>query len=218
MFKSSIPWLTCLAIGFAGQLNGATVGQVTDFETDRDGWLHPRNSAFQTTIVPDGGGNVLSVTSSGTTGVGSRLLVPNLSAAWVGDYTAAGVTGIRMDIRNTNLLTLSMRVAVDGAGGRWVSTTPVVLTTGQSGNFVFALDAGSMTSAGGANLNATLSSLTQIRVLHNAGAPSYLGDQVAGSFTLDNITLIPEPSTSILVLVGLGGMLLVRHKPQPRTS
>ena len=94
---------------------------------------------------------------------------------------------------------------------------PVALTPGDRGTFTFNLDNASLGAAGGNNLATALADVTQIRILHNPSSGSYLGAAVAGSFTVDNIrlltaTAIPEPSSSLMLL--LGSAILFKRKRQ----
>ena len=196
----------------------ATLAHTSDFEGGNiDGWLHPisNGNSNQTSIQIDGPfNNVLLVTSSGASGAGSRLVVPNESAPWTGNYTAAGVTGVQMDLVNNSGQLLSMRIGIEGGSSqnRWTSSTPIELAPSERGTFLFQLDSNSLSSAGGSDLTAALADVTQIRILHNATAGDFRGDLVSGSFTVDNITLVPEPTSSLMLALGLTTLLMKRNK------
>lgn len=215
MVMSGISWsLFCLSI-VGGQVFAATLSHSIDFETgSKDGWQHPVASGNQTAIQMDGPlNNILLVTSSGGSGPGSRLVVPNTTDPWKGNYTAAGITAVEMDLVNNSGLTLSMRVGIEGGapGNRWTSITPVSLSPSQRGTFRFDLDSSSLSAAGGNNLTTALVDVTQIRILHNPNAGDFKGANVSGSFTVDNITLVPEPSSSSMFFIG-STILLIRRK------
>jgi len=53
------------------------------------------------------GDNFLLLTSSGTGGPGGKMVIFNESQ-WTGDYIAAGVTGVRLDVNNVGATTLSL--------------------------------------------------------------------------------------------------------------
>lgn len=198
-----------------GQVFSATLAHSSDFEaSNKDGWQHPVSSGNQTAIQMDGPFNhILLVTSNGGGGAGSRLVVPNTTDTWQGNYTASDITGVQMDLVNNSGITLSMRVGIEGgaSGNRWTSTTPVSLTPSQRGTFRFDLDSSSMSAAGGNNLATALADITQIRILHNPNTGDYKGASVSGSFTVDNITLVPEPSSSAMILLG-SIIFLIRRK------
>ena len=139
----------------------------------------------------------LSVTSSGGNGAGSRLVVPNFTAAWTGDYSAAGITGVTADLTNNSGLTLDLRIGVSGpSGNRWV-TSAHTLNTSDTGNYFFSLDPSNFVSAGGSDLAAALANVEEIRLLHNSTV-DWKGARVQASFLADNITLVPEPSSLML--------------------
>ncbi|MFK7909275.1 MAG: PEP-CTERM sorting domain-containing protein [Akkermansiaceae bacterium] len=198
-----------------GQLTAATLAHSSNFEgSNKDGWQHPVFSGNQTSIQPDGPFNsILLVTSSGGGGVGSRLVVPNSTPNWTGNYSAAGITAVKMDLVNNSGLNLSIRIGVEGGAGgnRWTSIVPVSLSPSQRGTFRFDLDSSSLGAAGGNDLAAALADISQIRVLHNPNAGDFKGAAVPGSFTVDNITLVPEPSSSAMFFAACA-ILLIRRK------
>jgi hypothetical protein len=78
---------------------------VDTFEDGSDfGWHVGGPSSYPPTVIdsggPAGGGDgYLELTSVGGSGPGSRLVVI-AGAAWTGDYVAAGVTSIALDVIN----------------------------------------------------------------------------------------------------------------------
>lgn len=207
---------TLLALSVYHQsTHAATLAFTSDFENgNTEGWTHPIGNSNQTTLLADGPSNtVLRVTSSGAGGPGSRLVVPNTTSDWIGDYIAAGITAVTMDLNNTGSLTLSIRLGLSGTGSnRWTSTNAVVLTPGQSGTFRFEINSSALSAAGGSDLNAALTNVTQVRILHNASAGDFRGANVAGEFTVDNITLAPEPSATAMGALGMIFVLLKRRR------
>jgi hypothetical protein len=132
----------------------------------------------------------LLVTATGNQGAGGRIAVYNQSQ-WTGDYLTAGVTVVSMHLNNFSTTQLSMRIVMRGAGGDFWSVNPVVLPA-QSGWQVvqFSLAASDLT--GGANLAATLSNVTQVRIIHSV-AGGYQGDIVDATLGIDNITAADNP-------------------------
>lgn len=198
-----------------GDLLAATLAHSSDFESgNKDGWQHPVVNGNQTNIQSDGPVNdILLVTSSGGSGAGSRLVVPNSTAAWTGNYSSAGITGVQMDLVNNSGSNLSIRVGIEGGSGgqKWISIMPVSLSPSNRGTFLFKLDSSSMSSPNGSNFAAALADVSQIRILHNPTAGDFKGAKVPGSFTVDNITLVPEPSSSTMILLA-SSLLLIRRK------
>ncbi|MGB0775396.1 MAG: hypothetical protein ACPG32_07655 [Akkermansiaceae bacterium] len=193
--------------------HAATLNLTSDFESDRDGWVHPVNSPNQTMVQSDGPFNqVLYVSSSGGSSAGSRLVVPNDSTAWIGDYTAAGITAVEMDLVNNSSSTLMMRLGIEGGGpgNRWTSSSPVTLNSSDRGRF--RLEFSDLSSAGGNDLSAALANVSQIRILHTTSTGEWKGDNVSASFIVDNITLVPEPSSLAFFLITAATLLPLRRR------
>src|SRR5581483_2000591 len=116
-----------------GRAQSITFGQVDMFDPPPAtspplGWS---GSAPNITVVGGGQGGAndhyLQLSSTGSFGAGSRLVMFN-QAQWHGDYTAAGVNEIQIDLINFSATAVAMRVALKDAAGRsdgYVSTTPV---------------------------------------------------------------------------------------------
>jgi hypothetical protein len=209
-------WLAVWGVGFllAGSLHaGVGAGEIDDFEDGTtEGWQQPASSLVVN--QPDGGpggvgDNYLEVTSTGTTGPGSRLVVVN-EAQWTGDYTLLGpAVEISMMLKNFGPVPgvgptsdLHIRLGVErslgdlvGAGGQWVSTNAVVVPNdGQWHAASFVLDVSEMTQVNGPDsLPAVLAEVTQMRILSAEAAPSWTGDQIAGQLGVDAISITQVP-------------------------
>ncbi len=184
-----------------------TLGQTEDF-SGIHGWDSGSPNPFPPQVVPDSGplgagDSALRITSNGGTGPGGRLIVFN-ETLWTGDYPAAGILAIAADLRNGGSTPLSIRLAVNGAGGWFVtSVAPVAAFSGWV-NQVFDLRPSALTSAGGLDAAATLSAVSELRVLHSA-AVDFRGARVSSSLLLDNLRAVPEPSGVLIVaLAGFG--------------
>lgn len=147
------------------------------------------------------GDTSLRVTSNGGSGAGSRLLVYN-ETAWTGDYLGQGIVSIAASLRNGGSTQLSMRLAFNGPGGWFV--TPATQLTAFSGwnSKIFDIKPASLVSAGGSNAIATMSAVSQMRILHSS-ATDFRGAALSGSFLVDNIRAIPEPSVLPLAFAGI---------------
>lgn len=190
-YLMSICWI-CLCLAQAqAQI---TVGQVDDFEdgTEQD-WedggsgsnSEPVNIA---TGGPDGANdNYLSNTALGGTGEGSRMVMFN-SAQWGGAYTAAGVQSISFDARAiTNDLTI--RIAMDGDGGRICTQTAVPLVAGADWDtYAISITPDSFVLVdGGTNIEQTLADVSTLRILSNP-TPAWRGEAIMATLDMDNIT------------------------------
>lgn len=190
-----------------------TLYQVEDF-SGVHAWTSGDPNPSPPVIVPDsglsgGGDNSLRVTSNGGSGPGGRLIVYN-QTLWTGDYTAAGISAVAADLRNTGTNTLSFRLAFNGPGGWFVTPATQVAAFSGWSRQVFQIAATSLLSAGGDNASSTLAAVSELRILHST-AVDFRGARVSSSFMVDRIQAVPEPS--VLVITGLavlGGILRKR--------
>lgn len=165
----------------------------------------------------------LQLHSSGNLGPGGRLTVVNFNGQWMGNYLAAGVTGIALDANNTGSTDLHLRLLfedpifappLDVAA----SAIPIVLPAGSGWqHLVFPLvGPGGLATLQG-NLNTLLGNTTAIRIFHlDAGSPpADRGDPIAATLGVDNITALAAPEPSGLALLGTGAaaaLVLRRRK------
>lgn len=200
----------CLA---APSFGGVLPGEIDDFEDGTtENWGHGQATGLVVN-VPDGGpggvgDNYLRVTSTGTSGPGSRMLVLN-RAQWIGDYTAVGpAVEISMMLKNegpapgvVGLADLHVRLGVTneipellGTFGEYVSTTAVdVPADGAWHPASFLLDTGSMTSVGGTDPLATvLAAVTELRII-SAASPDWIGDVISNRMGVDAISITMTP-------------------------
>ena len=205
----------------------AVIGQIDTFEDGTtQGWV-VGVGPFQPVVpfppvnVASGGpggvnDNFLRLTSTGQSGSispGSRLTALNASQ-WSGDYLAAGIGAIEMDVRNFGASDLSLRLLFqDGMGGPPTavafSTNALVLPTGGGWtHVVFPIAPSDLTAALG-SVSDALSTATMLRIFHGA-APAFPGEQTAGVLGIDNIRAlavapVPEPATILTLALGLAG-------------
>jgi hypothetical protein len=223
-----------LAVGLATPVRAELmVGQVDTFEDGTtQGWtaggllgVPPNPPANIATGGPAGAGDsFLQITAVGGSGPGSRLSAFNLTQ-WAGDYTAAGITEIRMDVRNFGPADASLRLLLaDPAGGppSNIAITQAIFVPGGGDwtSVTFAIDAASLIPILGSAATA-LSSATELRIFHNP-APDFSGPPngppaVNVVLGVDNIRAVPEPAAMLLMVVGLlaviGGACTSRRTP-----
>lgn len=127
------------------------------------------------------------------------MIIRNLTQ-WTGDYTTEGIVAIKMDVRAVTS-DLTIRVATSGPGGKFCSTTGVLVTAGSGWTqVVIPFTAADLTSVSDGNgggppgfdAAATLAAANRLRIL-SAVSPSFIGDFINGEMHLDNI----EASTTL---------------------
>src|SRR5690606_1652085 len=123
------------------------------------------------------GDSALRITGNGG-GPGGRLVALE-STLWTGDYVAAGVSGISIDLRNAGSNGLSVRLAFNGPGGWFVTPAAPLPDFGGWTARQFETTPGSLVSAGGDDVAATLGGVTEMRLLHSP-APDFRGPSVSG--------------------------------------
>lgn len=185
-----------------------TLSQVETFDsptTWRIGMLNFGIPSIQPNLGPNGGGDFALLTSSSPgNGPTSRLVIFN-TIDWAGDYTSAGVSSLRMDLRNTGSGNLFIRIAVNGPGGWFVTDGQAVNSGLGYASYLFDIRPASlspgktMTSPLGDDVQATLSSVTQVRILHSVADASVIGEVANAQLRIDNITAVPEPRVPLLL-------------------
>jgi hypothetical protein len=199
-----------IGLGLVGA--GATSAQAINIgvlDNFQDGTL--MNWLGGTTITNVGGGQggaldrYLSVDANGNTGgSGSKVGCHNSDGRWAGNYIAAGVTGIQVDMINLNTTTLQMRLVVFGLGSRWTSSTAVTLSPGSGWQHVmFPINPSSLTRVlGSATFTDTLSDANQIMFRHDGGTPSSGGEAINGTVGMDNLLAVPAPGAAGILAAG----------------
>lgn len=191
------------------------LGQIDDFE---DGSLMNWSGGAAPSNIATGGpaganDNYLQIVADRPSGPASRLAMFN-DMQWTGDYIAAGVTAIEMDVLNTGMVPVHLRLlTLFGGGGDYTSlNASVIPADGMWHHVTLSLLPGDLLSVGGFDYNATFSSLPRLMLRHDedpAGGQGS-GDPINGTLGFDNITATPEPGT--LGLLALGGLLLIRRR------
>jgi len=192
---------------FSGPVVAISLGQVDDFQDGTtQGWQGTPPTNVSDTGSGGLGDHALLVSSSGGGGPGSRLITYNRSQ-WTGDWTASGISTIAMDLRNPETMDLSVRLGIGGPGGvqslgmgEVFVTEPVTIPGDNSWHSVsFGVSAADFVSAGGTDINAALAGVKEFRILHNASV-DIRGDKVDADLYIDNVRVVPEPQSLILVL------------------
>lgn len=188
-------WLIITALLISSAL-AIVANQYDDFEDGTtQGWRSGNQNPTPPSNVASGGiggvnDNYLSATASGTSGSGSKLVIMN-STQWAGNYISAGVQSVSMHIKNFSDTVLTMRLALRGPGGDFWSVNPVIVDASTDWQpIAFSVLPTNLT--GGANVNSTLSGVTNVRILHSVSG-GYSGDIIEAQIGLDNITAAAQP-------------------------
>jgi hypothetical protein len=204
--------LVCAAAIASTPAGAITPGQIDDFSGSLQGWSDGGASPNPPELIGDDGpggtgDSYMLLTSTGVQSAGGKLVVLN-DQQWAGNYTAAGVTEIEMDLRNLGRTDLSMRLLFeDPTNGapknQAITTSAFVLPAGGDWTHVsFAVGASDLTALFG-SATVVLSNTTQIRLYHGT-ALGYPGNPIAAKLGVDNIAAVPEPASWALMIAGLG--------------
>jgi hypothetical protein len=219
-----------LALGLALPAQAVSLGQIDTFEDGTtQNWvtalLGSPNPAPPVN-VPTGGpagvdDNFLLLTALGGNGPGSRLSGINLSQ-WAGDYLAAGVNTLRMDVNNLGAVDLSLRLMfADPMAGppANVAFTDAILVPAGGGwtPISFFFSPASLISGLG-DVTTALTNTTEIRLYHspvpNFPNPVFPIPTVTAQLGVDNIQAqaVPEVPPGMLLSMGLGALPLLQRR------
>ncbi len=200
----------------AAPTHAVVLGQSDTFQSSstldwRVGSPHPLPPTVVATGGPAGAGDAyLLLQAEGGGGPASRLAAQN-TEQWSGNYLAAGITALTMDVFNFGPSTLSLRLLFDGDDGtsqaRAWSATPIVVPAGSGWQqVVFPILPADLRAASGGNVNLALGSAYSVRLYHGVNS-SFPGGSVVATLGVDNITAVPEPASALLLALGLGALL-----------
>ena len=198
-----------------------TPNHVDDFEdgTPQDWIINANNVAVDPPLPFNvaGGptGNFLRYETTGNPGgAGSKMVIINQGSNWTGDFTAAGIVAVRMDVNITES-DVDLRVAFEASDFSAICTTNAVSVAAGSGwqTIIIPIQASDFTALGPADINAVLTDVASMRILSRGPNPGLIGDTIDVTFDADNITASTTLSTA-----EVGDTTEFSISPNPATS
>jgi hypothetical protein len=200
--KLSRPLFALSMLALFGSANAISLASFNNFE---DGTTQSWGGGSSPTNVTEGqaSNNALEISATG-----GNLATFSNSTDWTGNFTAAGVTGIRAWFKNTGSNPLGIRLVLFSASNqsiRWTSSTALVLSGSDWVQHTFLISQANLTSVGAsATYASSVSSVSRMMFRHDPVAPTANGSPVTGSLRIDNIQAVPEPAS----VVALSGAIL----------
>ena len=162
---------------------------------------------------PGGAGDRYIQVTSVSSAPGNRLTTFN-RMQWLGNYIAAGVTTIEMDLENLSDISLSIRIAfkvdLTPSSAGYLSLPVVLAAGGGWQHAVFSLSQANLIALGGPpDYNTFFSSgIVETRIINEVGDTNLNGDIVVGQLGIDNIHAVPEPNSFLLSTIGFIAVVL----------
>jgi hypothetical protein len=177
------------------------VGHVDDFQDGTtQSWLGA-NVEPVADAGPNGAGDTaLRASATGVpNGFNGKLIVYNEGDPWTGNWTAAGVVQISLDVRNPNTVPLFMRLAIagpdrffGGGSGDVHSTDGIEVAADNAWHSItFDVEADDFMALTTEypNVALALGDVTHFRVLHHP-EHSFIGEAIDADFLIDNIRTV----------------------------
>ncbi len=210
--------LSVLFMGVVGCLYGDPVITTNTFDTGREGWQPWTTNDVNGISL---GNPYLKIAADGS-GVFGKMITFNSNPEWTGNYSGAGITGIRLDIANMSdsddvhlRVALGNRASPQQSGGTWwLSKTATIIPLESEWTSVFLpfsepdmrVVGNIMGESDNDSFVDTFNDIQNIRILSATVPFGAIGDEFVGDVGIDNVALVPEPST--MPLIGLGSLLI----------
>lgn len=193
--------LTCMflvcVLSFPALAAAITAGDVDDFQDGTlQGWTsgisNPQGPTNEADQGPGGTGDrALLATATGSITAGGKLVIFNQSQ-WTGDFLAAGVADVRVDLRNLGDVTLTMRFVLRSSFGVYVTDGIEIAPSATYSTLTFSLRPADLILVNGAaDAETVLGNVTEFRFLHSTVA-NERGQIVSGQLLVDNVTALGE--------------------------
>ncbi|MDA0660272.1 MAG: hypothetical protein O3C60_15740 [Planctomycetota bacterium] len=125
----------------------------------------------------------------------------NTASPWIGDYIAAGIQAVSLDVNNLGATDLSLRLTfgtstAPSLGGLWLASATAIPIPAASGwtriQFPVTTSALQAVQGVGATFASVMNSVAAIRILH-ANVPDNNGSNITGILGIDNIFALGAP-------------------------
>ena len=204
---------------------GIVNGQIDTFEDGTTmNWANGAGNLINMDTGGPGGANdnFLQLSANGSPAIGGRLTTFNLFQ-WLGNYIAAGVNAIDLDLRNQGATTLSIRLAfktqnlMNSPG--YLSQAITLAPGGGWQHFTVSLSQASLIAVGGPAAYNTFFTTGpgDARIINEAGTSTLNGDPIVGVVGIDNVHAVPEPSSVVLLVLAIG-VIAAGRSARPGTS
>ena len=156
---------------------------------------------------PGGAGDRFIQVTSVASPPGNRLTTFNRDQ-WLGNYIAAGVTTIEMDLENLSDIQLSIRIAFrvefSPSSAGYLSLPMILAPGGGWQHAVFSITEANLIAVGAPPDYITFftSGIVETRIINEVGSTNLNGDVVVGQLGIDNIHAVPEPNSFLLGAIG----------------
>lgn len=217
------------ALPFASMLVSVALADPTftlnTFDSGTDGWQPWSTATNAAGLAPDN--PYLRIKADGI-GKFGRMITFNWETEWTGNYISAGVTGLRLDLANMSTaddlflrLAIGNRASPQQSGGTWwVSKNAISVPLGSDWKSLFLPIAESemvvvgniMGQSDNESFADTFSGIQNIRILSAAVPLGATGDNFFGDVGIDNIALVPEPTTLPMMVIGTVMLMLHRKR------
>lgn len=180
------------------------------FATNNANWLTgaSQSASWTNSGGVDGGGYITLTATMASSGFGAALFRGNAASdasgdAFVGNWLNGGVTLFSAYIKHDAGVNLDIYARLDAGAGRAASSVFFSIPSGQWYQMSIPIveSTNSFQSYGAGTFSSVFTNVQNVQFFANTNAP-------AGTynFSLDNVSVVPEPST--VGLLGLGAALL----------
>lgn len=197
---------------------------INTFDSGTEGW-QPWDTNTANGITP---GNPFFEIKADGIGKFGRMITFNWESMWTGNYISTGVTGLQLDLTNRSdsddlflRVALGNRASPQQSGGTWwlsKNAIQVDLDTDWDGYFLpiaeseMVVVGNIMGQSDNESFEDTLSDVRNIRILSASVPFGAIGDEFFGDVGIDNVALVPEPTTLPMIGTGLVMIYLYRRK------